>query len=236
MLAPLNLLVRTRPQEIGLHPDGDPTPPRLAAPNAPRGGDWTLAAALGTAPFWWCALGYACALFAWYAVQVHQTRYLVEIGYSGQYAAWALGFVSLAGVPGQIALGHLSDRVGREWVWTIGNLGFAICYAALLAMRHVASPALLWLMVLAQGFLGYGLTSVIGAIPAAHFHGPHYGAIFGTIMGIGIAGGALGPWATGLAYDLSGSYAPGFAAALGCCALSVICIWVIRPRAAHMRA
>src|SRR5207237_466801 len=35
VLAPLNLLVRTRPQEIGLHPDGDPTPPRLAAPNAP---------------------------------------------------------------------------------------------------------------------------------------------------------------------------------------------------------
>ena len=236
VLAPLNLLVRTRPQEVGLHPDGDPGAPRDAAPSAPRGGDWTLAQALGTASFWWCAIGYACAMFAWYAVQVHQTRYLVEIGFSSQYAAWALGFVSLAGVPGQIALGHLSDRVGREWVWTIGNVGFAICYAALLAMRHAPEPALLWLMVLAQGFLGYGLTSVIGAIPAAHFHGPHFGAIFGTIMGIGIAGGALGPWATGLAYDLSGSYAPGFLAALGCCVVSVVCIWVIRPSAAHMRA
>ena len=42
--------------------------------------------------------------------------------------------------------------------------------------------------------------------------------------------GALGPWATGLAYDLSGSYAPGFAAALGCCVLSAIAIWVIRRR------
>ena len=228
VLAPLNLLVRTRPQEVGLHPDGDAASPRVAVPNAPRGGDWTLEAALGTAAFWWCAIGYACALFAWYAVQVHQTRYLVEIGFSGQYAAWALGFVSLAGVPGQIALGHLSDRIGREWVWTIGNVGFAICYAALLAMRHVPVPALLWLMVLAQGFLGYGLTSVIGAIPAVHFHGPHYGAIFGAIMGIGLVGGALGPWATGLAYDLSGSYAPGFAAALGCCAVSVLAIWVIR--------
>ena len=127
-----------------------------------------------------------------------------------------------------IALGHLSDRAGREWVWTIGQVGFIVCYAALLALQRAPLPALLWLMVLAQGFLGYGVTSVVGSIPAEYFHGRHYGAIFGAIMGIGIAGGALGPWATGLAYDLSGSYAPGFAAALGCCVLSIIAIWAIR--------
>ena len=237
VLAPLNLLLRGRPQELGLHPDGDPSAPaRPAAQTAPSGDDWTLGAAVRTPIFWALALAYASGLYAWYAVQVHQTRYLVEIGFSGQYAAWALGFVSLAGVPGQIALGHLSDRVGREWVWTIGQVGFIVCYAALLALQHAPLPALLWLMVLAQGFVGYGVTSVVGAIPAEYFHGRHYGAIFGAIMGIGIAGGALGPWATGLAYDLSGSYAPGFAAALGCCVLSIIAIWVIRPRAAQLRA
>ena len=37
-------------------------------------------------------------------------------------------------IPGQIALGHLSDRIGREWVWTVGCLGFALCYVALLAL------------------------------------------------------------------------------------------------------
>ena len=31
-------------------------------------------------------------------------------------------------------------------------------------------------MVIAQGALGYGLTSVIGAIPAEIFEGKHYGA------------------------------------------------------------
>jgi MFS family permease len=229
VLVPLNLLLRRRPQELGLHPDGDATaPPRPAAQTAPSGDDWTLRMAIRTPIFWWMSLAYSSGLYAWYAVQVHQTRYLVEIGFSGQYAAWALGFVSLAGVPGQIALGHLSDRVGREWVWIIGQVGFIICYASLLALQHSPLPALLWLMVLAQGFIGYGLTSVVGAIPAEHFHGRHFGAIFGAIMGIGIAGGALGPWATGLAYDWSGSYTPGFAAALGCCLVSMIAIWLIR--------
>ena len=229
VLAPLNLLLRRRPQELGLHADGDASaPPRPAAQTAPGGEDWTLSAALRTARFWWIALAYASGLYAWYAVQVHQTRYLVEVGFSGQQAAWALGFVSLAGIPGQIALGHLSDRIAREWVWCIGQLGFIVCYAALLALRHAPVAGLLWLMVLAQGFVGYGVTSVVGAIPAEGFHGRNYGAIFGAIMGIGIAGGAIGPWVTGLAYDLGGSYVPGFWLALACCVLSAAAIWIGR--------
>jgi len=237
VLAPLNLLLRRQPQDLGLHPDGDTSAPqRPATQTAPSGEDWTLHAAIRTPLFWSLSFAYATGLYAWYAVQVHQTRYLLEVGFSGQQAAWALGLVSLAGIPGQIALGHLSDRISREWVWCIGQAGFVICYLCLLALQYAPAPALLWLMVLAQGFLGYGVTSVVGAIPAEHFHGRHYGAIFGAMMGIGIAGGAVGPWVTGLMYDLSGSYAPGFVAALGCCVLSAIAIWVIRPRAEHVRA
>ena len=42
-----------------------------------------------TARFWWINLAFFCALFAWYAVQVHQTKYLVEIGFGSTAAAWA---------------------------------------------------------------------------------------------------------------------------------------------------
>jgi MFS family permease len=128
ILMPINLLLRRRPQDMGLEPDGDravsaSAPDRRAANVVdPRWAavDWTLARAARTTRFWWIALGYFCGLFAWYAVQVHQTKYLIEIGFSPTYAAWALGFVSLVAIPGQIALGHLSDRIGREWVWTAG--------------------------------------------------------------------------------------------------------------------
>jgi MFS family permease len=166
-------------------------------------------------------------------VQVHQTKYLVEIGFSATDAAWALGFVSLAGIPGQIALGHLSDRIGREWVWTVGSLGFAICYIALLLLGHHPTPALLYVMVIAQGMLGYGLTSVVGAIPAEIFQGPHYGSIFGSLMLASIVGGAIGPWVTGALYDATGSYTLAFWIAIGCSALSAVAIWLAAPR--HVR-
>jgi MFS family permease len=238
LLAPLNLLLRGRPQDLGLEPDGDRSGHAGAASDPTANVvdaawvavDWTLGRAMHTARFWWIAAGYFCGLFAWYAVQVHQTKYLVEIGFSATHAAWALGFVSLAGIPGQIALGHVSDRIGREWVWTIGCLGFAICFLALLNLRHAPTPALLYLMVASQGMLGYGLTSVIGAIPAEIFQGTHYGTIFGTLMLAAIGGGAAGPWVTGALYDATGSYTLAFWIAIGCCALSAGAIWLAAPR------
>jgi Major Facilitator Superfamily len=184
--------------------------------------EWTLARALRTSRFWWIVLAYFCALFAWYAIQVHQTKYLIEVGFSPLLAAWALGIVSAIAIPGQIGLGALSDRVGREWVWSIGCLGFAICYGALIALEHVPSVALLHFMVASQGFLGYALTSVMGPIVAEIFEGPHYGHIFGTITVALIGGGAAGPWVAGVIHDATGSYRLAFLLAIACCAVSAV--------------
>jgi MFS family permease len=238
LLAPLNLLLQRRPEDLGLVPDGGSaegtspagTPAAQVVDAAWVAVDWTLSRAIRTARFWWVAGGYFCGMFAWYAVQIHQTKYLVEIGVSATHAAWALGYVSLVGIPGQIALGSLSDRIGREWVWTVGSLGFALCYLALLGLRHGPTPLLLALMVAAQRLLGYGLTSVIGAIPAEIFQGPHYGTIFGTLMLAAIMGGAAGPWVTGALHDATGSYTMAFWIAIGCSLLSAAAIWRAGPR------
>ncbi len=238
LLAPLNLLLKQRPEDLGLEPDGDRSSPEVAASNRMSNVvdpawvaiDWTLARSIRTARFWWIAIGYLSGLYAWYAVQVHQTKYLLEIGFSASQAAWALGLVSVVAVPGQIALGHLSDRVGREWVWTVGNLGFMLCYLALLLLRQAPTPMLLAFMIVVQGMLGYGLVSVIGAIPADIFQGGHYGSIFGSLMLAAIVGGAAGPWATGALYDATGGYRVAFLVAIGCSALSAGTIWVAAPR------
>ena len=237
VLLPLNLLLRRRPQELGLAPDGDPNSPeavqaRRVANVVDRAWaaiDWTLARAMRTARFWWIAVAYFAALFSWYAVQVHQTKYLVETGFGAGQAAWALGAVSLAGVPGQIALGWLSDRIGREIVWAIGSAGFCITYAALLLLPSYPGIPLLYAMVVAQGALGYGLTSVIGAIPAEIFEGKHYGPIFGTLMVSALAGGAAGPWFMGFVHDRTGQYTLAFWVAIGCSVLSALAIWRAKP-------
>ena len=237
VLFPLNLLLRKRPEDLGLQPDGNRTPnvsadatlsnivdPEWAAT------DWTLGRAMGTARFWWLSLGYFCGLYIWYAVQVHQTKYLVEIGFTSTTAAWALGLVSLFGIPGQIALGHLSDRIGREWIWTISTLGFGICFVALIALQYTPTLLLVYVMVFAQGFLGYGVTSIMGAVVLEIFQGKNFGTIFGTIMFAALSGGAAGPWITGLLHDMYGDYIAAFSVGIGISVLSVMSIWLAAPR------
>jgi len=236
VLAPVNLLLRKRPEEMGLLPDGDAAPQAASARPVSNildsvwaGTDWTLQRALRTARFWWIALGYFCALYIWYAVQVHQTKYLLDIGFSPNVSVWALGVVSLLGIPGQIALGHLSDRIGREAIWAISSAGFAICFAALIALKYEPGLGLVYLMVFAQGALGYGLTSIMGAVVLEIFQGPHYGSIFGCIMLVALAGGAAGPWVTGTLYDLTGDYTLAFAIAIVVSLLSAFAIWRAAP-------
>jgi MFS family permease len=237
VLAPINLLLRKRPEDIALQPDGDAAPTATSAKPVSNivdpewaGTDWTLARALRTARFWWISLGYFCGLYIWYAVQVHQTKYLLDIGFSANVAVWALGAVSLLGIPGQILLGHVSDRVGREWIWTTACFGFAICFAALIALARVPSLPLIYLMVFAQGALGYGLTSIMGAVVVEIFQGRHYGSIFGCIMLAALAGGAAGPWVTGALHDLTGNYTIAFAIGIAVSALSALAIWRASPR------
>jgi MFS family permease len=235
VLVPINLLLRKRPQDMGLLPDGD----HLLAASARRPSnvvdpvwasvDWTLARAMRTARFWWLALGLFGGLYAWYAVQVHQTKYLLDLGFSSSLAAWALGMVSLFGVPGQIFLGHLSDRIGREWIWTVSGLGFVICFAALIALEFVPNVALVYVMVVSQGLLGYGVTSIMGAVVAEIFQGEHFGSIFGTLMLAALAGGAAGPLLTGLLHDYYGTYTVAFGLGIVVGILATAAVWMASP-------
>lgn len=238
LVGPLNVFVHKRPEDVGQYPDGAPrarvaTGAASASTTVDRAWaavEWTHARAVRTSRFWWIALGYFFACAAWYAVQVHQTKYLIEVGFTPSVAAWSLGAVSVAGILGQIVLGALSDRIGREWVWAAGCAGFAICYAALIALERAPSTGLLYVVVLAQGLLGYALTSVMGPIVAEIFEGPHYGSIFGTITVAMIGGGAAGPWVAGIIRDATGTYRLAFSLAIACCIASASAIWIAAPR------
>ncbi|MEZ5810905.1 MAG: MFS transporter [Rhizobiaceae bacterium] len=240
ILIPLNLfLQRGSPAEVGLKSYGEHQGEGVAAPGrrAPvivdeawAARDWTLSAALRTTRFWWLAGGYFFGLFIWYSVQVHQTRFLIDSGFGASEAAFALGLVGLTGVVGQIGIGAISDRVGREWAFSLAMTGFAICYAALIAMGRLPSPALMYLMVAAQGLLGYGLASLYGPIPAEIFAGRRVATIIGALSVIANIGAGTGPWLTGYVFDRTGSYEPAFIAIFIMCFACVGCIWMAAPR------
>ncbi|MBO0334087.1 MFS transporter [Sneathiella sp. CAU 1612] len=242
IILPLNFFFqRKQPSDIGLYPDGDAAPDKektraqqdAADPVVDHdwvSTDWTIKKAVKTGTFWWLALACSTALYVWYAVQVHQTKYLIEIGFSDLEAASALGLVGFAGVLGQIYLGNLSDRIGREWVWTISTTGFLLSSVLLLVMEYVPSAVMMYAMVILQGGLGYGVATVYGSMPADLFQGRGYGIIFGTISTLALVGGAVGPWLTGLFYDEVGNYHLAFYVIIGMSFLSILSVWLAAPR------
>ena len=239
MLAPLNLIAqRRRPADLGLLPDGDAVKTDAAGlrqsveqPDGP-----TLREALRTAAFWFLALAAFAMLWNWYAVQVHQTQYLLDVGFDADTAALALALVSAAGVLGQINGGWLADRIGREGAWTIGVFGFAACYGFLILLAAGPDPVLLWAMVLAQGLVGYGVTAVFASAPADLFQGRNYSTIFGVLSVFSTLGGAAGPYFSGLLYDLNGAYREAFLVAIAWCGVSIAAMWLAAPRRARRKS
>ena len=91
-------------------------------------------------------------------------------------------------------------------------------------------------MVLSQGLLGYSFTSLMGAVVAEIFEGPHFGSIFSLLMVSLIVGGAVGPWVTGVLYDWRAPTRIAFAVALGFSVLGAASIWFAAPGKVRMVA
>ena len=245
VLVPLNVVFqRRRPRDLGLRPDGTMSTPeeenKIGAQaeledmrivdKVWSATEWTLANALKTPRFWWLMVSFSTGLYIWYAVQVHQTRFLMDVGISANSAALGLGLVGLTGIGGQIGIGYFSDRVGREWGWTFSVLGFLLTYVLLIIISTWPYVWLMYVMVCVQGLLGYGLASVFASIPAELFAGRRYGVIFGLLGAFAGIGAGLGPWATGWLFDQTGNYDLAFVVAIVMCIISIATMWLVGPR------
>jgi MFS family permease len=246
VVVPLNfLLQRQRPQELGLKPDGDVAENDASAAELHSDAivdrewvetEWTPRLAIKTSRFWWLAVTMGTGLFAWYTVQVHQSQYLIELGFNDEQVALALGVVVMSGVVGQIGLGHLSDRIGREWAWTLSLSGYVICYGILLLMKTHPSPYLMYGMAAAQGMLGYGIAAMFGAMPADMFQGPRFAAILGIVSVAANLGAGIGPWVAGYIFDVTESYDYAWWLAIAVSFVSIGAVWMMAPRKVRLVA
>lgn len=210
------ILVRSSPEEMGLHPDGDAAPQRspissagtAAAPDgtaAPAAERWRIPQALRTGAFWLLAVVLFGNGFVMNLVFLHLPSYILEQGYGQALAAGGLTVLGAVGIAGNLVIGTLSDRLDRKHV-------LALLFAArgLVTLLIVIAPNPVSLIVFAVvfGLLGYGAIAVIGSITAHLFGRASIGTIMGAAYVLNQLGGACGIYAGGLSYDLTGAYEP----------------------------
>lgn len=239
-IIPINVLLqRNAPEDLSLQPDGEAVPledhkaatkgQKLIRNHDWANKDWTVARALMTIRFWAMFFAFFGALFVWYALQAHQTKFLIEKGFDPGFAATALGLAAFFGIFGQVGMGALSDRIGRELAWTFSLAGFGAASVLMVIIAKSPSTELVYLAMAAQGLLGYGMASLFGAICAEIFAGPKTASILAVLGLGGNIGAGLGAYALGAIYDAFGSYEFGFWMCWAVSILSIVCVWVASP-------
>ncbi len=191
---------------------------------------WTLAAALRSWRFWTIAGVFVTGSFATQTLLVHQVAYLVDHGVPALAAAAVVGVVGLASVAGKTGWGALSDRYGREPAYT---LAFA-CVLASVGMLAVAGAwpgrVLPYAYAVLIG-LGYAATAPLTpAVASDLFGSPRFARIFGVLHSTNSIGGAVGAWAGGRIFDVTGSYAPVLWVTAVMAVSAPALLWLAAPR------
>src|SRR5512143_1852229 len=117
-IAPHALILRRRPADLGLRPDGDDAPPAAAPgkPAAPRTLSATASEALHSATFWALAAALVLTTLASITLSVHLIPYLLERGYPSDFAALSVGLIGFMQIPGRLLFAPLMRFLSRRHV------------------------------------------------------------------------------------------------------------------------
>lgn len=211
VLIPLNLLFhRHSAESVGLVPDGPSEQP--AARIAPVEVGTTVGDALRTPVFWLLALAVAMTGLCNMILIVHQTRMLVDMGFSLSLASLLFGVLGAMRAAGGLIWGPLSDRIGRSTcvviICSISLIGLVLLWLTSLVPTEAFALriALLAGYLLAYGIGFNGISPVYASAVSDRFAGKNLGTILGLLdLGFGL-GSALGPWWAGWMFDRYGSY------------------------------
>jgi MFS family permease len=176
-IVPHALVLRRRPQDLGLLPDGDAQPSADAAqplPAAER--SLTPRDALHDAGFWLLVIAFGVSTFATVAVTVHLIPYLTERGSPASFAATVAGLNGIMSLAGRVLLGPLGDRWPRRIV-IAGLLLMMMFGLAALALWHADAGALVFITLFGAG---QGTLTIMRAAIIAERYGP---AAYATISG-----------------------------------------------------
>jgi MFS family permease len=227
---PLHALVlRRRPEDLGLQPDGVAAPVEGTAGAPER--SMPVRTALHGPTFWWLMGAFFLNSLGASALFVHLVPYLTDHGYGKEFAATIAGVVGIMALPGRVVLTPLGDRLPRSWV---ACAIFLLQFVALLVLLTVHSSAGVIGFVVLFG-AGFGAVTPARAALTAEFYGPaSYGAISGVLAFFLTGARALAPVGAGVLYDVTGGYSTVFWGLAVASLVGAVAVLVAERSAARM--
>ena len=219
-------VLRTRPQDMGLLPDGESPRAGAAAPVAAR--TWRRVEALATWQLRSLIAAFGLGLMVQIGFLTHHVALVAPALGTGGAAALVSG-TAVAAFLGRIALARFSDSVD---VRHTAAAMFGAGTVALALLAWLRSPAALVAVSLFYGLTIGNVTTLSPIIVRREFGAASFGPVYGlSAMIIGLAS-CLGPSLYGWLHDLAGGYATPLMVASVVDALAAVIVIAGRPRVA----
>lgn len=226
------ILVRDNPKSVGLKPDGEPTDPddeltrnlekHTDAPgddasdqvNAP---DMSLSEAVKTARFWVYGLSVGLSSLYITGFTFHVVSIFAEAGIGRSIAVSVFIPVSIISVIVNALVSFASDFIRLKWILAPLLSGLMISMIGI----NFLQPGFVFtaIIILGNGLAGGSFNSLTTLTWPRFFGTTHLGAISGFIMGILVAGSALGPIMLSASLSIAGGYGVATAVLAGTAAL-----------------
>ena len=207
--------IRERPSDMGLNPDGDPSPsedganPRRRELKGPLEVE-TWRESFKSAPIWQMAGSYFVCGTTTFVLSVHFIPFAIEDrGISGTTAATIFGYMMGLNIIGALGAGLLADKIGgtKNWLALVYFMR-GIAYIVLLTVDSVAG---LWIFASIAGFSWVATLPLTSSLTADVYGLKAMGTISGITFMFHQFGGFGSVLLAGLLFDITGSYVLPFA-------------------------
>ena len=216
VMLPLAFLIRTRPEDMGLLPDGDAAPeegPNPAQPSSlpavSRSEEVSLTRgeALRTRSFWLLVLTFSITSLGVQGFIPNWLPYFQDIGFTAATGAMALTVFGLFVLPARFLWGILAERYSVRHLLMVQHILTALVVILLL---NIGNLGMLIMYAVFMGLAYGGYVPLQRLIYPIYYGRAHLGAIRGTMRPALTLASAAGPLVIAGLYDVRGSYTLAF--------------------------
>lgn len=232
------IVIRHRPEDMGLRPDGDDPDATGQREETSRTGRarlgpepevaWTLKEALATPTFWLLNLGLLLIYFPVHTIIVVMHPYLTEQGISSTTAARLLSFYAFSAFLGSVSVGTMVQlsSVRPLLISCAGLYGVAVI---LFVFVGGSSVPLLLVTLVPLGLLVTGFFQMGNQALADYYGRRRVGSIIGASNLINTLPLAAGPILAAGIHDSLGDYRPAFLLFAGFAFLAALALFFAKP-------
>ena len=160
------IFLREDPEQLGLHPDGDPNPVDWENENS-NDAEWTPGEAMKSGVFRLVAISYFFCVGGVISILTFVVPHMIQIGISPLQASGAFGIIGVMSAIGSFIFGIFSDRYGRKLTILVTTSGIAVAF--FVATTIPANLTLLYAWAVLYGISYGGAPEQYAAIITDYF-------------------------------------------------------------------